>query len=186
MNLQIYTDQILTELQTTLLQISNESANQLVEAINTAPRIFVTGAGRSGLAMKGFAMRLMHLGFQVYVVGETITPAISGDDLLLIGSGSGSTASLQVMSRRARAGGARLALISTRADSPIGQMADMVLTIPASTPKAGNPPNPQSIQPMASLFEQSLSLILDALILMLISKLNMDSEAMFNRHANLE
>lgn len=186
MNLQTYTGQILAELQTTLSQISNEQASQLVEAITTAKRIFVAGTGRSGLAMKGFAMRLMHLGFQVYVVGETITPGITRDDLLLIGSGSGSTGSLGVMANRAQALGARIALISTRSDSPIGQVADIVLTIPASAPKAGNSPNPQSIQPMASLFEQSLSLTLDALILMLMSKINMDSEAMFTRHANLE
>lgn len=186
MNLQTYTGQILAELQTTLSQISGEPASRLVEAITIAPRIFVAGAGRSGLAMKGFAMRLMHLGFQVYMVGETITPGISGGDLLLIGSGSGSTGSLVVMANRARTSGARIALISTLAESPIGQVADIVLTIPASTPKAGNSPNSQSIQPLASLFEQSLSLILDALILVLMSKINVNSEAMFSRHANLE
>lgn len=186
MNLRTYTGQILAELQTTLSQISGEQASQLVEAITTTPRIFVAGAGRSGLAMKGFAMRLMHLGFPVYVVGETITPGISGGDLLLIGSGSGSTGSLGAMANRARATGARIVLISTRADSPIGQVADIVLTIPASTPKAGSSPNPQSIQPMASLFEQSLSLTLDALILMLMSELKVDSEVMFSKHANLE
>lgn len=186
MNLRTYTGQILAELHTTLSQISNESANQQVEAIVTARRIFVAGAGRSGLAMRGFAMRLMHLGLQVYVVGETVTPAISSGDLLLIGSASGSTGSLEVMAQRARTSGARIALISTRPDSPIGQAANIVLTIPASTPKSGNSPNPHSIQPMASLFEQSLLLTLDALILMLMSKIKVDSRAMFSRHANLE
>ncbi|MGZ4892148.1 MAG: SIS domain-containing protein, partial [Halobacteriota archaeon] len=54
-------------------------------------RLFVMGAGRSGLVVKGFAMRLMHLGFNVYVVGETVTPAVETDDLLIVISGSGET-----------------------------------------------------------------------------------------------
>ncbi len=186
MNLQTYTGQILAELQTTLAQIPNKPANQLLEAVAAAARIFVAGAGRSGLAMKGFAMRLMHLGFQVYVAGETTTPGINSGDLLLIGSGSGSTGSLVAMANRARASGARIGLITTQTNSPLGQAADIVLAIPAPPPQAGHSSNSPSIQPMASLFEQSLWLTLDALILMLMFELKVDSEVMFSRHANLE
>ena len=50
--------------------------NEILKAEN----IFVTGAGRSGLAAKAFAMRLMHLGLSAYVVGETISPAIHKND----------------------------------------------------------------------------------------------------------
>src|SRR5690606_2552247 len=61
--------------------------NMIIDANN----IFVTGAGRSGLAAKAFAMRLMHLGLSSYVVGETISPAINADDCIIAISGSGET-----------------------------------------------------------------------------------------------
>lgn len=186
MTMQTYLTQILAELQTTLPQVSTESSDRLIEAIMEADKIFVSGAGRSGLVLKAFAMRLMHLGFQVHVVGETTAPSITPNDLLLIGSGSGTTNTLVVIANEARRVGAKVALITSRAESSLGQVADIVLTIPASTPKVANPIYPQSIQPMGSLFEQAMLLTLDALVLRLMAKTNRDSEAMFMRHANLE
>ncbi len=184
--MQTYIPQILAELQATLSQLSAGHDEPLAAAILEAKRIFVAGAGRSGLVLKGFAMRLMHLGFQVHVVGETTTPSITPDDLLLIGSGSGATSTLTVMANEARRVGARVALITIRADSPIGQMAQIVLTIPASTPKVPSSYGFPSIQPMGSLFEQAMFLILDGLVLKLMTRFNTDSETMFINHANLE
>lgn len=184
--MQPYIPQILAELQATLAQLAAGHDEPLAAAILEANRIFVAGAGRSGLVLKGFAMRLMHLGFQVHVVGETTTPSITPDDLLLIGSGSGATGTLVVVADEARRVGARVALITIRADSPIGQMAQIALTIPASTPKVASPHGPQSIQPMGSLFEQAMFLILDGLVLRLMTRLNTDSKTMFINHANLE
>ena len=63
----------------------------LVTAIRGAKRVFVAGAGRSGLMMRAFAMRVMQLGIDTYVVGESTTPDVRKDDLLIIGSGSGRT-----------------------------------------------------------------------------------------------
>jgi 6-phospho-3-hexuloisomerase len=186
MTVQTYLTQILSELQTTLPQISAELGNRLTEAIMDADKIYVSGAGRSGLVLKAFAMRLMHLGLQVHVVGETTTPNITPNDLLLIGSGSGSTSTLVVIANEARRIGAKVALITSRAESPIGQVADIVLTIPVSTSKVANPIYLQSFQPMGSLFEQVMLLTLDALILLLMTNINQDSESMFTRHANLE
>ncbi|MCL4297348.1 MAG: 6-phospho-3-hexuloisomerase [Anaerolineae bacterium] len=186
MTTQTYLAQILAELQTTLPRVSAELSDRLISAILEADKIFVGGAGRSGLVLKAFAMRLMHLGFQVHVVGETTTPGITPNDLLLIGSGSGTTHTLVVIANEARNIGAKVALITSRAESPIGQVADIVLTIPVSTPKVANPVYLQSIQPMGSLFEQAMLLTLDALILFLMTTLKRDSETMFARHANLE
>lgn len=186
MTTQTYLTQILAELQTTLPRVSAELSDRLISAILEADKIFVSGAGRSGLVLKAFAMRLMHLGFQVHVVGETTTPSITPNDLLLIGSGSGTTSTLVVIANEARRSGAKVALITSRTESPIGQVADIVLTIPVSTPKVANPIYPQSIQPMGSLFEQAMLLTLDALVLILMAKTKLDSGSMFMRHANLE
>ncbi len=186
MSIQTYIDQILDELRRTLAHISNDQGEKLTRAIVDAGTVFVAGAGRSGLAMKSFSMRLMHLGFDSYVVGETITPNITDKDLLLIGSGSGATESIVVNADKAHRIGATVGLITIQEDSPIGRVADLVLTIPAPTPKIDRDLGFMSLQPMGSLFEQSLLLTLDAIILMLMDKTRRDKDAMFERHANLE
>ena len=186
MNIQTYISQILDELGETVGHVCDSSAEKLVDAIMDAQMVFVAGAGRSGLAMKSFAMRLMHIGFETYVVGETVTPSITNKDVLLIGSGSGSTSSLVTSASKAEAIGAPICLLTIDENSPIGKLADVVLTIPAPTPKIDRDLGFRSVQPMGSLFEQSLLLTLDAIILLLMEKTGKTPESMFNRHANLE
>lgn len=176
---------MLHELEQTLLQVQVEQADALAAAILPAKHIFIAGAGRSGFAGRGFAMRLMHMGFAVYVVGETVTPSIGEQDLLLIISGSGETGSLLAMANKACAIGAHVSLITTQPQSTIAKMADAVVHIPAPT-KAEVGQRPASIQPMGSLFEQSAWLFLDAVILGLMELRGEDSAHMFTRHANLE
>ncbi len=186
MGIQTYFEQVLSELQQTLSQVSNEHSDELADAIVGVKRVFVAGAGRSGLVVRAFAMRLMHLGLTVHVVGETTTPSLQPDDLLIIGSGSGSTGSLVVMAEKAKKIGATLALLTIQTDSPIGQIADIIITIPAPSPKVQGETGFRSIQPMGALFEQSMALTLDTLLLLLMSKTNESSDTMFTRHANLE
>ena len=88
-------------------QVSTESLTQAAALMEFSSRIFVAGAGRSGLCMRAFGMRLMHLGKTVYVVGETTTPSIAATDLLILGSGSGRTASLLAMAEQAQRRGAQ-------------------------------------------------------------------------------
>lgn len=187
---------IAAEVARALSQVTGESAERLCEAILASPQIFVAGAGRSGLMARAFAMRLMHLGLAVSVVGDTVTPSIAAGDLLVVCSGSGETASLVSAARTATKIGSRLALVSIAAESSIGRMADIVVRIPAPTPKARSPrqvpvdiaeePGVTSIQPMGSLFEQCLLLLLDAVVLRLMERLSRDEASMFARHANLE
>ena len=91
---------ILDDLRDILAAVDPQKAELICSDIRKANRVFVAGAGRSLLMMRAFAMRLMHLGFVVYVVGETVTPAIGKDDLLLIGTASGETATLKVVAER--------------------------------------------------------------------------------------
>ena len=181
-----YTAEVLGELERTLSAISPEAAEQLVDRIVGAKKILVAGAGRSGLAVKGFAMRLMHMGFDAYVVGETVTPNFTEDDLLLVGSGSGETGSLVHVTTKAREIGGGVALITIFPQSSIGQIADLSVRIPAPTPKVNADSGWTSIQPMGTLFEQSLSIFLDLTILRLMQRATKDSADMFKRHANLE
>jgi 6-phospho-3-hexuloisomerase len=180
------TSAVLNELQTTLRSVDPERVTGLRQMILSSSRIFVTGRGRSGLYMRGFAMRLMHMGRTVYVVDETTTPAIAAGDLLLIGSGSGRTTSQVSHASRAKALGARIGLITSAESSPIGEVADALVRIDILRPKSANAEDTRSIQPMATLFEQSLALLLDLLTVQLMQELGLTAEEMFARHANLE
>ena len=186
MNTTEYAMSIVEELHRTLKGVDAEACERLVDTILCANKILVAGAGRSGFAAKAFAMRLMHMGLDAYVVGETVTPNLEADDLFLAASGSGETGSLVVMSRRAKQIGATLATVTTRPEGTIAGLADIVIQIPAPTPKAAMTGDFHSIQPMGSLFEQSLLLCLDAVVLRLMERRGDDSDAMFIRHANLE
>jgi len=177
---------ILGELDQALAAIGHEKACALVDMIMTAEKILTAGAGRSGLAVKAFTMRLMQLAFDAYVVGETITPNLTDKDLLIIGSGSGATGSLVAVADRARVIGARIGLITIDEQSPLAERADVVLAIPAPSDKLQRDLAFQSIQPMGSLFEQALLLTLDAIVLMLMDKRGDCASRMFERHANLE
>ena len=175
-------EQILSEVIACVRQVSAESLTQAEMLMETAPRIFVAGAGRSGLCMRALGMRLMHLGKTVYVVGETTTPSIAAEDLLILGSGSGRTTGLLAMAEKARSRGAQILLFTTDATSPLAELADRRIVIPApSLREAGG-----SLQPMGSLFEQSLLILCDSLILKLMQRSGVDAAQMLQRHANLE
>jgi 6-phospho-3-hexuloisomerase len=177
---------LVEEVTSALQSVDPDALGSLKQAILDAPRVFVAGMGRSGLYMRAFAMRLMHLGLPVYVVGDVTTPGIAESELLLIGSGSGGTASLVQYAQHAKALNARVALISTALTSRIGDQSDCTIVISAPTPKRDDGDGLFSIQPMGSLFEQSLGLLLDILVLQLMADLSVDAGQMFSRHANLE
>lgn len=180
-------EQVLAEVTACARQVSAESLIQAVALIESSARIFVAGAGRSGLCMRAFGMRLMHLGKFVYVVGETTTPSIASDDLLIVGSGSGRTASLLTMAEQARRCSAQVLLFTTDADSPLARLSNHRVVIPAPSLKSAEGARGQiSVQPMGSLFEQSMLILCDSLILRLMQLSGVDAAQMFERHANLE
>lgn len=184
MNATAYTQEILDELKRTLSLMKDTDSENLVESILSAKKIFVAGGGRSGFMAKAFVMRMMHIGLEAYVVGETVTPNLEADDLFIVGSGSGETGSLVSMTEKAKNIGATIASVTTNPDSTIGKLADLTIEIPAQA-KADSASG-KSIQPMGSLFEQALLLFYDALILCVMEKSDSHSDIMYGRHANLE
>jgi 6-phospho-3-hexuloisomerase len=177
-------DLILNELTDTLAQVSEVQANAAVDAILTAPRIFVTGAGRSGLALKMAAMRLMHLGLTVHVAGEITTPAIAAGDLLIAASGSGTTAGIVLAAVTASKAGANVLAITTAPESPLATIARAVLVIPAATKQDTSATKSQ--QYAGALFEQSVLLLTDALFQSMWHQRGETAAQLWKRHANLE
>ncbi|WP_042461918.1 6-phospho-3-hexuloisomerase [Neobacillus dielmonensis] len=180
-----YFAEILNELSRSILLIKDDEAENLLNGILESKKVFVAGAGRSGLMAKSFAMRMMHMGIDSYVIGETITPNFEKLDLLIIGSGSGETKSLVSMAEKAKSIGGKIAAVTINPTSTIGQLADFTIELPgAQKDQSGD--DYQTIQPMGSLFEQTLLLFYDAIILRFMEKKGLDTNKMYGRHANLE
>jgi 6-phospho-3-hexuloisomerase len=179
-------DQMHGELGGVLRQLTPEMAETLIRELEAAPRIFGCASGRSGFIMRGFLMRLMHLGFNVFSVGETITPRIRPGDLLILMSGSGETAQPREIQRRANSVGARTLAITAHRQSTIGQEARVVVNIPGTT-KLTLAQETTSVQCPGSLFEQATFLFLEAVVLILYQRrLGRDQEEVLERHTDLE
>jgi 3-hexulose-6-phosphate synthase/6-phospho-3-hexuloisomerase len=154
---------------------------KLTNMLDNAKRVYVSGAGRSGLVCRFFAMRLMHSGYDVSVVGEIVTPSIKKGDLLIVISGSGETEQLIAFTKKAREVGAQICLITAKSGSTIGDMADAVLQIGQSD-QYGKVVG----MPMGTVFELSTLSFLEALVSHLIHEKGIAEEVMRYRHANLE
>jgi 6-phospho-3-hexuloisomerase len=177
--------EIVKELKQTADLIHDDEVGKLADRILQSNKVFVAGAGRSGLMIKAFAMRLMQMGIDVYVVGETVTPNLEKEDLLIIGSGSGETRSLVPLADKAKSLGGSVAVVTISPESTIGKISDIAIKLPG-VPKDQANSSHKTIQPMGALFEQSLLLYCDAVILNMMQKQGLDTNTMFGRHANLE
>jgi len=179
-----------------LPSLDKSSVEKMVEILINARRnhrkIMVVGAGRSGLVAKSFAMRLMHLGFQVYVLGETITPSVDKDDILIAVSGSGSTQIVVSTAVAAKKKGAKIISITSHPDSPLGKISDHYVVVPGRT-KVSKEADYfarqvlgiyEPLAPLGTLFEDSAMIFFDGLIAALMRRLNIDEEQMMKRHSD--
>jgi 6-phospho-3-hexuloisomerase len=176
--------------------LSDEEVQQLLKEILNARRIYVIGAGRSGLVAKAFAMRLMHLGLQSYVVGETITPAMGPGDMMVAFSGSGETKTVAELAETAKEIGGNICLVTSKKDSRIGRIADCVVVIESFRDKVRDESaefeirqmtgEHKSFAPLGTLFETAAMIFADAIISALMEITHCDIEDLRDRHANIE
>jgi len=170
------------------------SVTLLVKGIMDSEKIFLMGAGRSGLAAKACAMRLMHLGFNVFVVGETTTPAVGPQDLVIAVSGSGETSSISNLGGIVKKIGSKLAVITSNKDSKLGHISDIVVIIPGR-PKEdviygdyherrmiGYP----QLAPLGTIFEISALVFLDAVVSELMVRTGAREAELMKRHTVFE
>jgi len=172
------------ELGTLLERAAGQNLDDVTDLVSAAERVFVHGAGRSGLALRMTAMRLMHLGLVVHVVGEVTTPAIGAGDVLLTASGSGTTGGIVRAAEAATAAGARVAVLTTAADSPLARLATASIVLPAAEKQDRS--GDASAQYAGSLFEQAVGLLGDALFHALWQRSGQSADELWPRHANLE
>ena len=175
--------------------LNEEDIAKFIEIITTADNIFVTGAGRSGLAAKAFAMRLMHLGLSSYVVGETISPAINAGDCILAISGSGETNTIVTATKISKKRGAKVLALTSYPESSLGQLADGLIRVKGRTKvevddenylKRQIKGNYTSLTPLGTAFELTSLVFLDGLVSELMETMGKTEEDLKNRHTVLE
>lgn len=176
---------VVAEIEGVAAKVDRGSLLALVDQLDTASRVFVAGEGRSGLMGKAFAMRLMHLGLTVYAMGESITPAVGPDDLVVVISGSGTTAGAVRTAEQGRDAGARIHAVTTDPGSPLASRADQALVLPAATKYRRSDEAP-TIQPLSSLFDQATHVALDVVCLGLARRRAVDNERARGAHSNTE
>ncbi|ADN50421.1 6-phospho-3-hexuloisomerase [Vulcanisaeta distributa] len=166
----------------------------LINVYKSDKKVLVVGAGRSGLVGRAFAMRLMHLGFRSYVLGETITPSVGDGDLVVAISGSGTTTMVVAAAEAAKKMRARVVAITSYRDSPLANYADLVVQVPGRTKVAKMDDYfarqilglHEPLAPLGTLFEDTTMVLLDAVIAELMHRLRKTEDEIRSRHANIE
>ena len=166
----------------------------LVQTRNSGKKVFIAGAGRSGLVGKAFALRLMHMGFEVYVFGDTIIPAVRQGDLVIVISGSGTTTSSVLIAEAARNIGATVIAITSRPKSHLAKIAHHVVIVPGRTKLAKENDyvirqiigEHEPLTPLGTLFEIAALVTLDSVVAELMHRLGVSEEEIRLRHANIE
>ena len=176
---------IIAELDKTLGSISEKEIELLIESIQKADKVFFVGVGRVLLSLQAVAKRLAHLGIQTVVIGQITEPAITKNDVLIVGSGSGESAFPLAIAKKAKTLGVNVIHIGSNPNSSMKAYTDLFVRIPVQT-KLNLSDEIKSIQPMTSLFEQALLLLGDSIALWIIEQKNLNMHDLWQYHANLE
>ena len=191
-------EELLSGISEAMRQLDFSQVDGMLEALLLARtegrKVLIVGAGRSGLVGRAFAMRLMHLGFNIYVMGETITPSVGDGDLVLVISGSGSTTLPVTVAEMAKRLGAKVLVVTSHPNSPLGRTADHLVVVSGREMVAREEEyharqllgEHESLAPMGTLFEDSCMVFLDSVIAELMTRLDVSDEEMKRKHAVIE
>lgn len=174
---------VLKEHKEVLLDVNEDEIETLIDSIIEANSIQVFGMGRMKCAVRAFVMRLMHMGLDAHVVFSTTCPSIGAGDLLIVNCAC--TAIGYQVIKLAKKRGTTVAIITAHPESKAGELADVIVRLRGQV-HPGKEGEISSIQPMASLFEQTIFVLEDIIVQLLMQRLNVDMEQMARRHTNLD
>lgn len=191
-------EELIKSISAALRGLNGEEVKTLLDSLmdtrTRGKKVLVVGAGRSGLVGKAFAMRLMHLGFQVYVLGETINPNVGEGDMVIVISGSGKTTVPLAAAQMAKSLNAKVVAVTSQEESPLAQTSDLVVDIPGREDIAAEDEyhmrqlkgQHESLAPMGTMFEDTTMIFLDSIIAELMNRLGLSVDSMRLRHATIE
>lgn len=179
-------NKILGELSAPLNAIDMREIDAVCERLAKAKTIVTYGCGREALQVRGFAMRLFHLGMNVSVVGDMTCPPVGKGDIFLVSSGPGELSTvLALMEQSAKAGGHNIVL-TAQGQGTVAKRADTVLLIPAQTMASDRGTGPKSILPMGSVYEGALFVLFEVMVEKIKQLVRATPDAMRARHTNME
>lgn len=188
--------EIIEHVKIVMESIKKEEVEKFIEEIIKAKRIFLYGAGRSGLVAKSFGMRLTHLAKETFIIGETITPAVRKDDIVIFVSGSGRTLSVITTAKAAKKLGAKILAITSNKNSELYKLSDVVVVIRGKTKDDIRKDSDyianqlkgmhEPLTPLGTLFEDSCQIFFDSLVVELMRRMRKNEKEMINEHANIE
>jgi len=191
-------EEILSGTRKAMRELDMNRVEKLIQMIldSRERKIFVVGVGRSGFVGRAFALRLMNLGFNVYFLGETITPAAGKEDLIIAISGSGTTKFALTASSTAKEIGAKVVAVTSYPKSPLGDLVDLIVPIGGRT-KLGWPKEEdylarqllgerETLSPLGSIFENNCMVFLDSLVVELMHRLGKTEDELRKLHATIE
>jgi 6-phospho-3-hexuloisomerase len=176
----------LDELGAVLSRVDESRVDQVCKMLAEAGQIGTHGLGREGLQMRGFAMRLFHLGMPVGIVGDMTMPPLGQGDVFLTSSGPGETTTVLTLMKVAKDAGATVVALTAEPNGSAAKLADFTLLIPAQTMASDRGAAKTSVLPMGSAFEGALFVLFEVMVLKLKTLVSASPDAMRARHTNME
>lgn len=167
-------DNSLQEIRECLSVVENKHILSICECIKNSKNIVTIGAGRMGYSLKAFSMRLSHLGFNSFHIGDTNTPRTGENDLIIIGSGSGETKTIVEYSKISKSYNSKIILITHEIESTIAKLSNFIIPIKKINTN----------QIMKTVYEQSTYILYDSICQELSKELDM--KWVENNHSILE
>lgn len=177
-------------------QLDMGQLKEFIDAIAGAKHIFVHGTGREGISMRGFAMRLAHLGKPTYWLMDDTTIGMHEGDLFIISDGRGDVGIHRRIVEQASKTGAKIAMVTALPEGNLAKnFADLILFVHSTVymdEKHAEPDAPKqhdvvpTEQPMGNQYEQHLYLLMDIIAILVKDALGMTYDEMESNHRNIE
>tara|TARA_B110000238_G_C16126489_1_gene439429 strand:+ start:76 stop:594 length:519 start_codon:yes stop_codon:yes gene_type:complete len=170
--------QIFKELQTMYAGTKGieEYVTSLEKALHHNKDIIGIGAGRMGYSLRSHIMRLSHIGYNAYFIGDTTLPRIDSNSVVIINSSSGETPTNILYARQASAAGSYIITVTSDKNSTIAKLSDLVVETPTL----------ESHQLMKTIYEQYSYILFDYVTESVVANLELDRDIITHNHSILE
>ncbi|MFT3985021.1 MAG: 6-phospho-3-hexuloisomerase [Lachnospiraceae bacterium] len=177
-------------------QLDMKQLKTFVDAVISAKRVFVHGTGREGISMRGFAMRLAHLGKSSYWLMDDTTVGMHEGDLFIVCDGRGDVGVHRRIVQQAAKTGAKIAMITALPEGNlVKSYADYMLFVHSTVymdekhAEADAPKQHDTVpteQPMGNQYEQHIYLLMDIIAIILKDEMKLTYDDMEANHRNIE
>lgn len=176
----------LSELSSVMDGVDVLSVEKACSMIADAGVTLLYGCGREGLQMRGLAMRLYHLGVNASMVADMAAPPIGDGDLFIVSAGPGELSTVTALMQVAKRDGANILFFTATPEAAASKLADHVVYIPAQTMANDQDGTTRSVLPMGSIYEGSMFVLFEMMILQLQNLMDVNTSKMRTRHTNME